>query len=153
MDVDEPGWPLIDDFFGRLADGRASATVRRYARVRSRLYVFLDTADLTLVLGSDRAALLEVERQLHDGGAFWQLFGPDELACCLPDFLHEPWLPGGAQEARVQVTVVARLLALLGRASAPDVQRAREEIAARPESPAPAARLPARFRREAGWQW
>jgi hypothetical protein len=167
MDFDDPGWPLIDDFFGQLADGRAAVTVRRYGRVRSRLYAFLDTGDMTLGLGSDPASLLDAERQFHDGGAFWHLFGPDELVCCLPSFLHETWLPEPVQEARTQITVVARLLTFLGRSGEMDwqgvrcafweaeaaVKRARRELAARPTEPAADQQLPARFRREAGPQW
>jgi hypothetical protein len=166
MDIDDPAWPLLDDFVRQLADGRTPATIRHHARVRRRLYSFLDTADMTLGLGGASAVLLEAERQFHDSGAFWQLFGPDELVGCLPSFLHETWLPAGAQEARHQVTVVGRLLTFLDRSGSIDrrrvasafrqakdaVEQARRGIAERPV-PAVEASLPLRFRQEEGPRW
>lgn len=115
MDIDEPGWLLIDDFFRAEAAGKSAATVRRYVRVRERLMAFLDTGDMTLGLGTHPAGLLEAERQFHDAGAFWSLFGPDELVCCLPSFLHESWLPDGVGEARTQISLVSRLLSYVSR--------------------------------------
>lgn len=158
MDIDTPGWPLIDDFFAEQAAGRAAATVRRYARVRSRLYAFLDTADMTLGLGSTPAALLEAERQFHASGAFWVLFGADELACCLPSFLHETWLPVGVGEARTQISLVARLGPRLGSSCAgyevrDAVVRARRQLAERADDEPGAQRLPERFRRQEGPRW
>ena len=93
MDPSEPGWQLLDDFFAKEASGRAEATVRRYGRVRDRLTQFLDTGEMSPWLGTHPGTLLSAEREFHDNGAFWQLFGPDELVCVLPGFLLEPWLP------------------------------------------------------------
>ncbi len=158
MDHDEPGWPLIDDFFTSQGEGRSVATMRRYERVRARLYDFLDTADMTLGLGSHPAVLLEAERQFHVSGAFWTLFGADELACCLPSFVHETWLPASAGEARTQISLVGRLLPRLGssrgRSEAEDaVARARRELAARPAAEPAPPRIPDRFRRQEGPRW
>ncbi|KQX75555.1 hypothetical protein [Aeromicrobium sp. Root472D3] len=158
MDHDEPGWPLIDDFFRAEAEGRSTATARRYDRVRSRLYDFLDTADMTLGLGSHCAVLLESERQFHQTGAFWTLFGVDELACCLPSFVHETWLPASNGEARTQISLVGRLLPRLGSSCGrPEaeaaVARARREVAERPAGETGSPRMPDRFRRQEGPRW
>lgn len=167
MDIDEPGWPLIDDFFRAEAEGKSAATVRRYARVRVRLMSFLDTGDMSLGLGTHPAALLEAERQFHDTGAFWSLFGPDELVCCLPSFLHENWLPESVGEARTQISLVARLLASLSRHRDFDwqatacawydaeaaVKRARRELADRSIESAEHERMPSRFHQPPGPQW
>jgi hypothetical protein len=158
MDHDEPGWPLIDDFFSSAADGRSLATARRYLRVRSRLYAFLDTADMTLGLGSEPASLLEAERQFHVSGAFWTLFGPDELACCLPSFLHETWLPASTAEARTQISLVGRLLPRLGSScgrheAEAAVVRARRQLAERPAPVVDPPHLPERFRQQEGPRW
>lgn len=110
MYFDEPGWSLIDDFFMHLADGRAASTVRRYVRIHHRLVGFLDIGDMTLGLGEERARLLDAERDFHDSGAFWTLYGSAELVECLPSFLHETWLPTGISESRMQISVAARLL-------------------------------------------
>jgi len=165
MDIDEPGWPLIDDFFASLCEGRRAETARRYARVRHRLMSFLDTGDMTLGLGTTEVALLEAERQFHDSGAFWALFGPDELVCCLPSFLHETWLPEGDGEARAQISVVSRLLkSLAGRdldwtvtrcaywEAEAAVTEARRVVTRRPNRPEEAA-MPDRFLRQPGPEW
>lgn len=89
MDCDEPSWPLVDDFFAELAFGRSAGTVRRYVRVRHRLLVLVDAADV-----------VDASGQL--GGA--------ELIACLPDFVAEEYLPTGATQARMQVSVAARLV-------------------------------------------
>ena len=168
MDIDEPGWPLIDDFFRAEADGRSAPTVRRYERVRRRLMSFLDTGDMSLGLGTQPAALLEAERQFHDTGAFWTLLGPEELICCLPSFLHETWLPERTGEARTQISLVGRLLTALRRRHDFDwrvvscahleaqaaVEQARRDLADRPAEPwTKAHELPARMRRESGPEW
>jgi hypothetical protein len=170
MDLDEPGWPLLDDFFAAEADGRAQATVRRYARVRGRLTQFLDTGDLADWLGSHPAILLSAEREFHEHGAFWQLFGPDELVCVLPGFLLGPWLPEGLGEARTQISLLSRLLSHLSRAQLLDlsvvrgaygdaeeaVRQARSALEARSAAREPevgAKGLPTRFRREPGPRW
>lgn len=166
MHIDEPAWPLIDNFFYQLAQGRSDVTVRRYARVRHRLVSFLDTADMTLGLGDNRSLLLEAERQFHDSGAFWTLYGPDELIECLPSFVHETWLPRGVGEARLQISVVRRLLLMLLRqdlrcgpgtsravAQAHDaIDQARLAIDNRSAHPA-GTQMPARFWQQPGQKW
>jgi hypothetical protein len=163
MDTDEPGWTLIDDFFRDRAEGRSQATARRYGRVRVRLYAFLDTADMTPWLGTQPAALLEAERQLHDAGAFWTLFDAAELACCLPGFVHEAWWPPGLAETRTQIGLVSRLLPRLGASddrheAEHAVVRARRELSARaagwePPGHAEPPQIPRRFRRQEGPWW
>lgn len=167
MDIDEPAWPLIDDFFRAEAEGRSAATVRRYARVRARLLSFLETGDMSLGLGTYPASLLESERQFHDTGAFWALFGADELVCCLPSFLHETWLPEEVGEARTQISLVGRLLSSLSRNRDIDwqttacawydaesaVKRARRELGRRPVETAEQPRMPARFHQQPGPLW
>ena len=167
MDADEPGWPIFDDFFRTESEGRAAATVRRYAAVRGRLYAFLDTADMTLGLGTQPADLLEAERQFHTSGAFWTLFGPDELVCCLPSFVHDTWLPSGLADARAQVSLAGRLLTHLGQRPELDRQavscamyeaqdaiaRARRALGRRAEGPAEQPRMPDRFLQHPGDTW
>lgn len=170
MDIDEPGWPLIDDFFAKEAYGHAEATVRRYARVRHRLTQFLDTGDMADWLGPHPATLLSAEREFHECGAFWQLFGPDELVCVLPGFLIEPWLPEGLGEARTQISLVSRLLSHLSRKRLLDfsvvrracwdaeaaVKQARIDLEARSAARAPdehAQEMPSRFKQQPGPQW
>lgn len=167
MDIDEAGWPLIDDFFRAATEGRSAVTARRYQRVRHRLMAFLDTADMSLGLGTGPAALLEAERQFHHSGAFWSLFGPDELVCCLPSFLHETWLPDSDAEARTQISLVARLLASLSRHGDIDwqmtscafydaeaaVKRARREVRSRPVEAAEQPQMPSRFHQRPGPAW
>jgi hypothetical protein len=138
MDADEPGWAMIDDFFRDLAVGRSAATTRRYLRARARLYAFLDTVDLGPASG--------------DGDSL-----ADDLARCLPDFVREPWLPAGASEARVHLSVVGRLAARL----APEVAKgltgaavaqAREALDGRVPDTLP-ARIPARLLQAPGPEW
>ena len=157
MDADEPGWPMIDDVFRDLAVGRSTATVRRYLRVRARLYAFLDTADLRGALGAEASAVLHEARRQHDDGAFWAVLGVDELARCLPVFTTEPWLPDGSAEARVHLGVVSRLAARLtatpGRHDVDAaVVAARRLLAVRP-SPLEPQRMPERFLRPPGPAW
>ncbi|NRQ50455.1 hypothetical protein [Aeromicrobium stalagmiti] len=109
MDLDEPGWPLIDDFFHDLAEGRKAETVRRYARVRLRTYDFLDVDDMTTWLDPDDAVLLAAEREFLREGAVWTLLGIDGVLRCLPGLLTPERLPTSAAEARMQVSVVNRL--------------------------------------------
>ncbi|MET0931626.1 MAG: hypothetical protein ABWX74_19045 [Aeromicrobium sp.] len=166
MDIDEPGWPLIDDFFQAEAEGKSAATVRRYARVRERLTAFLDTGDMSLGLGTHMAALLESERQFHDSGAFWTLFGPAELVGCLPSFLHETWLPGQVAEARTQISLVGRLLTVLRQGhidrrltqcavydAEAAVARARRDLARRSHPSARGDHMPDRFLQQPGPEW
>lgn len=167
MNVGEPGWALIDDFFADLAFGRSATTVRRYVRVHQRLMHFLDTADMTLGLGGDRTVLLEAERQFHPEGAFWTIYGADELIACLPSFLHAAWLPGARAEARMQISVVSRLvdhLVRAGRLSAAlpphlfvAVARAADQARQCIELPSVADdtvnRMPRRFLQQPGPEW
>ena len=137
MDADEPGWPIIDDFFRDLAVGRSAATTRRYLRVRGRFYAFLDTVDLSPALGAEAV--------------------PDEIARCLASFVSEPWLPDGLTEARVHLSVVSRLAARLGTASArrqteAAVVEARERLGDRPPILG-SDQMPARFLARHGPTW
>lgn len=115
MDIDEPGWAMLDDFFGHLSVGRTAETVRRYARVRHRLYDFLDLDDMTAWLDPADATLLAAEREFCREGAFWTVLGFDELLRCLPGFVATDVLPTGAAEARMQVSVTGRLAKYLRR--------------------------------------
>ncbi len=170
MDADEPGWQLLDDFFSKEATGRADATARRYARVRGRLTHFLDTGEMSGWLGTHPATLLCAEREFHQQGAFWQLFGPDELVCCLPGFLLEPWLPDSLGEARTQISLVSRLLSHLSRQRLLDftvvrcaywdaeaaVKQARSDLEARSaagDTDERSGQMPNRFRQQLGPQW
>ena len=170
MDPDEPGWQLLDDFFAKEASGRAEATVRRYARVRDRLTQFLDTGDMSRWLGAHPAILLSAEREFHQDGAFWQLFGPDELVCVLPGVLQEPWLPESLGEARTQISLVSRLLKHMSRMRLLDlalfacayleaesaVKQARVDLEARSAAKEPderAQEMPDRFKQQPGPQW
>jgi len=170
MNPDDPGWPLLDDFFAKEASGRAEATVRRYVRVRDRLTQFLDTADMSPWLGTHPATLLCAEREFHESGAFWQLFGPDEVVYVLPGFLHEEWLPPSLGEARTQISLVSRLLSHLSRTRLLDfsvvrcayweaeaaVKQARVDLEERSAAREPdewAQNMPLRFRQEPGPQW
>jgi hypothetical protein len=110
MDIDEPGWPLIDDFFEGLAQGRKAETVRRYVRVRHRFYDYLDLDDMTQWLRPADATLLAAEREFCREGAFWTVLGTEALLQCLPGFVAVDVLPSGTAEARMQVSVVGRLL-------------------------------------------
>jgi len=170
MDPDEPGWPLLDDFFAQEASGRADPTMRRYGRVRDRLTHYLDTADMVRWLGTEAGTVLSAEREFHEHGAFWHLHGPDELVCVLPGFLQEPWLPEGLGEARTQISLVSRLLSLLTRRRLLDmslfgrahrdaeaaVTQARVDLEARSAAREPdewAQDVPSRFKQEPGPQW
>lgn len=159
MDIDDPGWTLIDDFFRAEAADRSTAVVRRYARVRRRLVGYLDTGDLAPWLGRRDGERLEAQRRLHDSGAFWALFGTAELVRCLPGFVHDVWLPPGLAEARAQVSLAARLLTAVGGES-PDVEqtrdhlaRARRSLAGGIQGPSEQARMPVRFRQVPGPVW
>lgn len=110
MDLDEPGWPLIDDFFLGLAEGRRPETARRYARVRHRLYDFLDTDDMRQWLDPDEATLLAAEREFAREGAVRAVVDLEGLLRCLPGFVGEEPLPTGDAEARMQISVVGRLV-------------------------------------------
>lgn len=110
MYFEEPGWPLIDDFFLHLAEGRKDQTVRRYARVRLRLYDFLDVDDMIQWLGPDDATLLAAEREFVRDGAVWSTFGLDGVLRCLPGFLAESQLPTSKAEAHMQVSVIGRFV-------------------------------------------
>jgi len=168
MAYDEPGWQLLDDFFDDEALGRTESTSRRYGRVRDRLTGYLDVSDMSDGLGTYPATLLDAERQFHEQGAFWMLFGPDELVCCLPPFLRAPWLPDGTGEARTQISLVGRLLDHLRRKRRLDfsvvrcafweaeaaVEQARRELRQRPREPDPwATDVPRRLQGEPGPGW
>jgi hypothetical protein len=159
MDADEPGWAIIDDFFRAESADRAAPTVRRYLRARVRLYEYLDTADMTPGLGADASTLLQAERQFTETGAFWTLFGADDLACCLPGFVDETWWPAGLADTRTQVSLTTRLLRWCGGPRSAQhavdvaVAQARSRLAARTSAPAARPQLPERFRRRPGPRW
>jgi hypothetical protein len=168
MDIDEPGWPLIDDFFAALASGRKAETCRRYARVRLRLYDFLDVDDMGLWLTPDEVTLLAAEREFVRDGALWTLYGVEGLLRCLPGFVAEPALPSTATEARMQLSVVNRLLLHLRRVRQVDrsmvgayreamqaIGRGRIDLERRLDGspPVPRTEIAARFRQPPGPQW
>jgi hypothetical protein len=170
MDIDDPAWLLLDDFFRAEAHGRAEPTARRYLRVRARLLAFLETADMAAWLGTHEAAVLDAERQFHDHGAFWHLFGADALVCCLPGFVEPEWLAPTVGEARTQISLVSRLLDHLARGGHLDLpvvqcalwdagaavvaaRRRLAERSARSEPDPWATDIPDRLRRRPGPQW
>ena len=170
MILDEPGWQLIDDFFLHEGQGRSESTARRYERIRSRLTEFLDLADMADSLGTHPATLLEAEREFHEHGAFWQLFGADELVCCLPAFLSDGWMPRSLGESRTQISLVGRLLTHLRRNQVLDfsvvrcafweaeaaVKAARDNVAARASTAKPddwSTDIPARLRDQRSTDW
>lgn len=110
MDLDEPGWPLIDDFFTKLADGRRPETVRRYVRVRHRLYDFLETDDMSEWLEPDEVILLAAEREFGREDALRAVVGVEGLLRCLPGLVTDEVLPPTTAEARMQTSVVNRLI-------------------------------------------
>ncbi|MET1039325.1 MAG: hypothetical protein ABW075_13705 [Aeromicrobium sp.] len=165
MDIDEPGWPLIDDFFERLARGRKAETVRRYVRVRHRLYDYLDVDDMTAWLEPADATLLAAEREFWREGAFWTIFGADELVRCLPGFVAAHELPSTTGEARMQISVTGRLLKHV-RHWIPDpsmarpyglavraVETARSELDRSPGVQAAIDQINARFLQQPGPEW
>lgn len=115
MDIDEPGWPVIDDFFEHLGIGRKAETRRRYQRVRLRLYDFLDIDDMALWLSPEQVTLLAAEREFHREGAVWTLYGVAGLFQCAPGFVAQEQLPSTAAEARMQISVTNRLVTHLWR--------------------------------------
>ncbi|MCW2831788.1 MAG: hypothetical protein JWP31_2480 [Aeromicrobium sp.] len=171
MHGEEPGWSLVDDFFSGLASGRRPETVRRYARVRLRLYDFLDVDDMTRWLGPDDATLLAAEREFARDGAVRNLFGLDGLLRCLPGFVATARLPSSGAEARMQISVTGRLVAdlhrrhLVPRSSREAWTSARQaaisarhdlEVRSRPLSPSSkcaAGEINARMRQQPGPQW
>jgi hypothetical protein len=110
MELDEPGWPLIDDFFEDLAQGRKPVTVRRYVRVRQRLYDFLDVDDMCRWLEPDEVTLLAAEREFGRDGAVRSALGLGGLLRCLSGFVGEDVLPSTTAEARMQISVVNRFV-------------------------------------------
>lgn len=116
---------VLEAFVLEESQGRAPATVRRYQRVLAHLLLFLDRADVAAALGTHAAALLEAERDFGREGAFFRLFGFEELVACLPDFLGPGWLAVSPAERRTQVSLVERLLGALCRRGLVDLQVAR----------------------------
>lgn len=171
MEIDEPGWPLIDDFFEGLAEGRTAPTVRRYARVRHRLYDFLDDDDMSGWLQPDEVTLLAAEREFGREGALRSIAGIDGLLRCLPGFVAVDRLPPTEAEARMQISVISRFVDYLrgwhldrrehARSWALAVQavrRARLDLHARDSPSLQAAiddidRIHGRFKQEPGPQW
>lgn len=171
MEIDEPGWPLIDDFFSGLAEGRKAPTVRRYARVRHRLYDFLDEDDMSAWLEPDEVTLLAAEREFGRDGALRSAVGLDGLLRCLPGFLAAERLPSTTAEARMQISVISRFVNYLRGwhlvprehfrslvMAARAVQRARLDLHARDSPSLQAAidqidQIHGRFKQPPGPQW
>ncbi len=159
---------MIDDFFRGLADGRKPETCRRYARARLRLYDFLDVDDMSRWLTDAEVTLLAAEREFDRDAALMRVFGVEGLLRRLPGSVSEAVLPSTAAEARMQVSVTARLLKHLRqhrwvdrtmarsfREATSAVNRARIDLdcrlAGRP--PLPWDEIGARFRQQPGTQW
>jgi hypothetical protein len=106
----EPPLPIIDEIFDKLMRGQSPVGVDRYLRVRDRLMLFFETADMTEALGAERAALLQYQRDYRDIGAFWSMFGAAELIECLPLYISDKWRMRGAGDALTQLLVVSRIL-------------------------------------------
>lgn len=116
---------LFDRFLNDLSRGKTEKTRSRYAVVIATLRFFLDQVDVAPHLGTDPAALLEIERDFGRRGAFFRVFGATELVCCLPEFLERPWLPRQRGMARTQISVVGRLIPWLERCDLIDMAIAR----------------------------
>lgn len=101
---------LLERFLTDMSRGAAVATEKRYTRILRHLQFFLDQVDVAPHLGTDPAAILEVERDFGRHGAFLRIFGATELVCCLPEFLDERWLPSRPGYARTQISLIGRLL-------------------------------------------
>lgn len=116
---------IFDRFLADLSDGKTDRTRSRYAVVIATLRFFLDQIDVAPHLGTEAAALLEIERDFGRRGAFFRVFGAAELMCCLPAFLERPWLPREASMARTQVSVIGRFIRWLERHDLIDMSLAR----------------------------
>lgn len=110
--------PDLSEFLVQMCTGRRPQTSARYIRVLGHLGRFAAEVELDVVarpLGTDCATLLGCEREFGRGGAFWRIFGYDELVCCLPGFIEGEWLLPQRADARTQVSLTARLLPWLRR--------------------------------------
>ena len=87
----------------------------RYDKILRRFRYFLDQVDVSSHLGTDPAAILEIERDFGRRGAFLRVFGATELVCCLPEFLDERWIPTRPGEARTQIGLIGKMLPWLTR--------------------------------------
>lgn len=106
---------LFDRFVADAGRGKTIATQRRYAQVIARLLQFLDQVDVAPHLGTDAAALLEIERDFGRRGAFLRVLDATELVCCLPEFVGAQWLPSESGPARTQISLTGRLLTWMRR--------------------------------------
>ena len=99
-------WLFLDE----ASQDKTVSTRMRYRRIVNRLQYFLDQVDVTPHLGTDPAAMLEVERDFGRRGSFFRVFGATEFVCCLQAFIADPWLPADRVEARTQISLTGRLL-------------------------------------------
>lgn len=106
---------LFDQFLADMSHGKTEATRMRYHQSLRHLRYFLDQVDVSPHLGTDPAAILEIERDFGRRGAFLRVFGATELVCCLPEFLEERWLRTRSGEARTQISLIGRMLPWLTR--------------------------------------
>lgn len=91
------------------------STADRYERVLEHLLTFLDEVDVAPHLGTGPATLLASERQFGERGAFFRVFGFDELVVCLAGFVENDWLLPARVDARTQISLTGRLLTRLRR--------------------------------------
>ena len=108
---------LLEDFLSEVGRGKTHETRIRYRRILGRLQYFLDGLDVAPLVGTEVAALLEIERDFGRLGAFFRVVGPDQLARCLPEFVGPDWLPASRLEARMQISLVGCLVRWLERRS------------------------------------
>lgn len=101
---------LLERFLTDISRGKTVATQMRYIHILRHFQFFLDQVDVAPHLGTEQAAILEVERDFGRRGALLRIFGATELVCCLPEFLEERWLPSRPGEARTQISLIGRLL-------------------------------------------
>lgn len=101
---------ILGSFLDDMSRGKTESTRAGYAAVIAKLHLFLDRVDVAPHLGTDPAALLEIERDFGRHGAFFRVLSATELVCCLPEFLERPWLPLKRGSMRTHISLIGRLL-------------------------------------------
>lgn len=105
--------PTIDEmlvpFFEQQTAEKTGRRLRRVREVERHLREYLETAGHR-ALDSESLALLNLERSFEPEGAFTRCMRAEELLFTLRTFIEPAWLPDDRVQARVQVSVVDRLV-------------------------------------------